>query len=231
MVMVIAAAVVATTVALHSASRFDGTGYHARGFGIMTQLPQSAPIGRSMWKLVVGMLIRVTVSVTILFAAYYLVPTKGSGEDSDLPWLILELVIFGVVVAIQIPAIIKAKYPNLRAIEALAVTVPLFLLIFSRIYLSNSLTDPAVFTHPLDNTAALYFTVTVFATVGFGDIVAQTNGMRLLVTLQMLLDLAVLGLVIKLLTSAAQRGVQRRHELRGDTDGTDPPSDPIQPSQ
>ena len=36
-------------------------------------------------------------------------------------------------------------------------TVPLFLLIFSRIYLSNSLTDPAVFTHPLDNTTALYF--------------------------------------------------------------------------
>ena len=134
---------------------------------------------------------RVTISVTILFAAYYLVPTKGTGEDSDLPWLILDLLIFGVVVAIQVPAIIKAKYPKLRAIEALAVTVPLFLLIFSRIYLSNSLTDPAVFTLPLDHTTALYFTVTVFATVGFGDIVAQTNGMRLLVTLQMLLDLAV----------------------------------------
>jgi hypothetical protein len=27
----------------------------------------------------------------------------------------------------------------------------------------------------LDNTTALYFTVTVFATVGFGDIVAQTR--------------------------------------------------------
>ena len=190
----------------------------------MPQLPQSAPSRRSMWKPVVGMLIRVTVSVTVLFAVYYLVPTKGSGEDSDLPWLILELVIFGVVVAIQVPIIVKAKYPKLRAIEALAVTVPLFLLIFSRIYLSNSLTDPAAFTSPLDNTTALYFTVTVFATVGFGDIVAQTNGMRLLVTLQMLLDLAVLGLVIKLLTSAAQRGVQRRNELRGDTDGTDHPA-------
>ena len=58
-------------------------------------LPQSAPLGRSMWKLVVGMLTRVTISVTILFAAYYLVPTKGTGEDSDLPWLILDLVIFG----------------------------------------------------------------------------------------------------------------------------------------
>ena len=177
------------------------------------------------------MLIRVTVSVTVLLAVYYLVPTKSSGEDSDLPWLILELVIFGVVVAIQVPAIVKAKYPKLRAVEALAVTVPLFLLIFSRIYLSNSLTDPAAFTLPLDHTTALYFTVTVFATVGFGDIVAQTNGMRLLVTLQMLLDLAVLGLVIRLLTSAAQRGVQRRDELRGDADGTGPPSDPVPPSR
>jgi len=197
----------------------------------MSQLPQAGPGGRSMWRLVVGLLIRVTVSVIVLLAVYYLVPTKSSGEDSDLPWLILELVIFGVIVAIQLPAIIKAKYPKLRAIEALAVTVPLFLLIFARIYLSNSLTDPAAFTLPLDNTTALYFTVTVFATVGFGDIVAQTNGMRLLVTLQMLLDLAVLGLIIRLLTSAAQRGVQRRNELRGDADGTGPPSDPAPPSR
>jgi UDP-N-acetylmuramyl pentapeptide phosphotransferase/UDP-N-acetylglucosamine-1-phosphate transferase len=184
-----------------------------------------------MWKPVVGMLIRVTISATVLFAVYYLVPTKGSGEHSDLPWLILELAIFGVVVAIQVAIIVKAKYPKLRAIEALAVTVPLFLLIFARIYLSNSLTDPAAFTSPLDNTTALYFTVTVFATVGFGDIVAQTNGMKLLVTLQMLLDLAVLGLVIRLLTGAAQRGVQRRNERRGDANGTGAPSDPLHPSQ
>jgi len=183
-----------------------------------------------MWKLVVGLLIRVTISVTVLLAVYYLIPTKSSGEDSDVPWLILDLVIFGLVVAIQVPAIIKAKYPKLRAIEALAVTAPLFLLIFSRIYLSNSLTDPAAFTMPLDHTTALYFTVTVFATVGFGDIVAQTNEMRLLVTLQMLLDLAVLGLAIKLLTAAAQRGVQRRNQLSSDGDGTGPPTDPVPPS-
>ena len=177
------------------------------------------------------MLIRVTVSVTVLLAVYYLVPTKSSGEGSDLPWLILEMVIFGVVVAVQLPAIVKSKYPKLRAVEALAVTVPLFLLIFSRIYLSNSLTDPAAFTLPLDHTTALYFTVTVFATVGFGDIVAQTNGMRLMVTVQMLLDLAVLGLVIRLLTSAAQRGVQRRNEHRGDADGTGPPATRFTPSR
>jgi hypothetical protein len=85
-----------------------------------------------------------------------------------------------------------------------------YLLIFSRIYLANSLHDASSFSTPLDNVTALYFTVTVFATVGFGDIVATTNSMRLLVTLQMVLNLVLLGVVIRLVASAAQRGVARR---------------------
>lgn len=178
----------------------------------MTQhLGPSMPTSRRQaWKLGLLVLLRVTLSVSLLFAAYYLIPARSAGEGSDLPWLILELCVFGVIVGIQLPAIVKAKYPVLRAVEALAVVVALFLLIFARIYLSNSLNDPSAFTQPLDNTTALYFTVTVFATVGFGDIVAQTNNMRLLVTVQMLLNLVVLGLVIRLLTSAARRGVVRR---------------------
>jgi hypothetical protein len=79
-------------------------------------------------------------------------------------------------------------------------------------------TDPTTFSQPLNNTTALYFTVTVFATVGFGDIVATSNGMRQLVTVQMLLNLAVLGSAIRLVTSAAQRGVQRRRESGGGPD-------------
>jgi voltage-gated potassium channel len=165
------------------------------------------------------MTLRVTVSVVLLFAAYYLLPAKGAENDSDLPWLILELLVFGAIVGVQVPAIVKARYPILRSIEALAVTIPLFLLMFARIYLSNSLGNPAVFSQPLDNTTALYFTVTVFATVGFGDIVATTNSMKLLVTAQMLLNLVVIGLVIRLLTSAAQRGVARRNEGLKDNKG------------
>ena len=156
------------------------------------------------------MLCRVSLSVSALFAAYFLIPARGSGEGSGLPWLILQLCVFGAVVGIQVPAIINAKYPILRAVESLAVLVALYLLIFARIYLSNSLHDPSGFSRPLDHVTALYFTVTVFATVGFGDIIARSNSMKLLVTLQMLLNLVVLGLVIRLLTSAARRGVARR---------------------
>jgi voltage-gated potassium channel len=170
------------------------------------------------------MLLRITLSLSLLFGAYYLIPTGSLSEGSDLPWLILELGVFAVVVAVQVPAIVKAKYPILRAVEALTILIPLFLLIFARIYLSTSLNDQSTFNQPLDNTTALYFTVTVFATVGFGDIVAQTNSTRLLVTLQMLLNLAVLGVVIRLITSAAQRGVARRGAQPG-ADGTDRLSD------
>ena len=177
---------------------------------VWSQPMPSAP--RHAWKPALLVLLRATLSVSVLFAAYFRIPTRNAGEGPHVPWLLVELLVFAVVVAVQVPAIIKARHPILRAVEALAILVPVYLLIFARIYLSSSLNDPSAFSQSLDNTTALYFTVTVFATVGFGDIVAHTNSMRLLVTLQMLLNLVILGVVIRLLASAARRGVARRVE-------------------
>jgi len=165
---------------------------------------------RAMVKPGLLVVVRILLSESVLFAAYYLLPIRNKGQGSDVPWLLLEMAVFAVVVGIQVPAIVNAKYPILRAVEALGVLVPLYLLIFARVYLSNSIQHPGDFNEALDNSTALYFTVTVFATVGFGDIVAVTKDMRLLVTAQMLLNLVVLGVVIRLLTSAARRGVARR---------------------
>ena len=177
-------------------------------------MTQPAPLmslsRRDAWKRGLFVALRVTLSVSALFAAYFLIPTRSAGGKSDVPWLILDMLVFGAVVGIQVPAIIRARHPILRAVEAMAVVVPLYLFIFARIYLANSLHDQSAFNQPLDTTSALYFTVTVFATVGFGDIVAGTDSMRLLVTLQMLLNLVVFGLVFRLLISAARRGVARR---------------------
>ena len=176
----------------------------------MTHPIEPPPMGREVWQRVGFMLLRITVSIVVMFLVYYLIPAKGAEDESDVPWLILELAIFAVIVGFQVPFIVKAKFPVLRAVEALAVTIPLFLLIFSRVYLSNSLYNPGSFSQPLDNTTAFYFTVTVFATVGFGDIVATSNGMKIMVTVQMLLNLCVLGLMIRVVSSAAQRGIAKR---------------------
>ena len=91
------------------------------------------------WRIGLLVALRTTLSVAALVAAYFLIPARSADEGSGLLWLILELCIFGVVVGIQVPAIIKARYPVLRAVESLAILVPLYLLIFARIYLSNSL--------------------------------------------------------------------------------------------
>jgi hypothetical protein len=175
-----------------------------------TVTPPMPSSRRQVWTLGLFLLLRMTLSISALLLAYFLIPTRSAGRSADWPWLTLELCVFGVVVGFQVPAIVKAKYPILRAIEALAILVPLYVLIFARIYLSSSIGDPAAFNQPLDKITALYFTVTVLSTVGFGDIVAQVNSMRLLVTLQMLLNLVLLGLVFRLLTASARQGVARR---------------------
>ena len=162
------------------------------------------------WRIGLLVALRTTASVTALVAAYFLIPTRSADEGPDLPWLLLELCVFAVIVGIQVPAIVKAKYPVLRAVETMAVLVPLYLVLFARIYLTNSLNDQLAFTEPLNLVTALYFTVTVFASVGFGDIYPETDSMRMLVTAQMLLNLIVFGVVIRLLASAARRGVARR---------------------
>ena len=65
------------------------------------------------------------------------------------------------------------------------------------------------FSEPLTRTSALYFSVTVFSTVGFGDITAKTDAARLVVTAQMLLDLLLLGFGARVFLSAVKLGRHR----------------------
>ena len=68
----------------------------------------------------------------------------------------------------------------------------------------------ANFGEHLSHTDGLYFTVTVFSTVGFGDITAKTETARLVVTGQMIADLIILGVAIKIIVGAVKRGRQRQ---------------------
>ena len=62
----------------------------------------------------------------------------------------------------------------------------------------------------MDKIDAMYFTVTVFSTVGFGDITAKSDLARTLVTVQMLVNLVVIGLVAKVIFGAVDTGVKKR---------------------
>ena len=104
----------------------------------------------------------------------------------------------------RIPILIRNVHYNEEEFHRLI--TPLFLLFFASTYLLLSRNDPTTFTEPLSRSDALYLTVTIFATVGFGDISAQVETARLVVTVQMLLDLVVLGLGIQVILGAVKRG-------------------------
>jgi voltage-gated potassium channel len=87
-------------------------------------------------------------------------------------------------------------------------------LLFASTCVVMSATAASSFSEPTTHTDALYFTVTVFATVGFGDITARTDTARLLVTVQMIIDLIITGIGVRVIVGAVQPG--RRRQPHGD---------------
>jgi hypothetical protein len=158
----------------------------------------------------IAALLRSLAITIVLVALYYLLPLD---HLSSLPLAVLlgaGLVILLVISAGQVREILRARYPALRAAEALATTVPLFLLLFAAAYYVMERASPGSFSHSLTRTDTLYFTVTTFTTVGFGDITATSESARLVVTAQMLLDLLALGLGVRVLLGAVQIARQGR---------------------
>ena len=157
-------------------------------------------------RLTVGLLRALAITV-VLLAGYYLLPLE---RLSSVPmWLTLAvgLLALAAVATLQVRAVIRARYPALKAVEALATTAPLFLLLFAADYVLIAAADASNFNvETLTRTDSLYFTITIFATVGFGDITAASEAARILVTAQMILDLIVLGLGIRILVGAVEVG-------------------------
>jgi hypothetical protein len=149
----------------------------------------------------------VTLAWILVLAAFYLVPFAHLNGTRSVLRLVAVVALVGAVLAVQIRRISKAELPELRAVEALAVVIVVFLTGFSIVYLNLSHGTQMTFTQPLDHTRALYFTISVFSTVGFGDITPRTDTARLIVSAQMLLDLVIIGTVVRLIFNAARTRV------------------------
>jgi ion channel len=138
----------------------------------------------------------------------------GALDASAVAVLAVGLLAFAVVSAWQVRAILRSPYPALRAVEALAAAIPLFLVLFASAYLRIAAAQAEAFTEPLGKTSALYFTITVFSTVGFGDITPRTEAARIATMVQMAADLVVVGLVVRAMLGAVKAGRQQRSTER-----------------
>ena len=183
----------------------------------MTQPSAVAPSGQGPTPraVVARALLRIATSVTVLLVLYYVLPFTGAFDSRAAFGLLAGLLFFLILVVWEVRSITRATYPVIRAVETLATLVPLFLLLFATYYCIVSDNSPSSFSSQLTRTDALYFTVTVFATVGFGDVTAQSQATRVAVTVQMVSDLLVLGVLLRVVVTAAQRSRQRRTEEEG----------------
>jgi len=167
--------------------------------------------------------LRSLAAAVVLVALYYLLPLDHLAKVPL--WLILAvgLVVLLAVATWQLHLVLRSSYPGVRAGEALATTVALFLLLFAAVYFVMERATPASFSHHLTRTDSLYFTVTTFSTVGYGDITAASQTARVLVTVQMILDLLALGLGIRVFIGAVQLARQGRPAPAGPATGPDQP--------
>jgi voltage-gated potassium channel len=184
------------------------TDSHGPGSGIPGQTRPSR-------RMILLAILRAVGSTIVLVAIYYLLPLDRFSTGVAVTVLIIALVAFIGLVAFQVRSIIRSPFPGMRALESLAISLPLFLLVFASTYLVMATMSASSFTQPLTHTDALYFAVTVFSTVGFGDITAKTETARLVVTGQMIADLVVLGLGAKIILGAITQGRQRQPENAG----------------
>jgi voltage-gated potassium channel len=173
----------------------------------MPTLVETTP--RQRRSLIARTSLRALLTVTLLVVLYYVLPMDTALDANSVLLLVLCLSVLAAVLAWRIRGITQSEFPGLRAIETLAAVVPLYVLVFAATYFLAERADTAYFSQPLTRTSALYFSMTVFSTVGFGDITAKTDAARLVVTVQMLLDLILLGFGARVILGAVNLGRQR----------------------
>jgi voltage-gated potassium channel len=145
-----------------------------------------------------------------MFLLYALVPVPGTSGAAALLGMVIGLLFFVVLVGWQLRTIVRAEHPVLRAAEVIVFAVPMLVVIFAFTFLTISRADPQSFSEPLGRVDAMYFTVSTLATVGFGDITPASAGARMVVTFQMLFDLALLAGLVRLVVLATRTGLRRQ---------------------
>ena len=100
-------------------------------------------------RLVARVALRTIITVALVVAVYFLVPMDRAISAATVAELVLGvLVLFGVITW-QVRQIIRSDHPGVRAVEALAFTLPLYILLFATTYCLMDHANTTTFTQPL----------------------------------------------------------------------------------
>lgn len=159
---------------------------------------------RTMVKAIAALVLPVP-ALLLLYANAPVDPRSDYISTAPLAFGLLALVSTMVVSVWQLT---RSKFPMLAAASAIVFTIPMVLVAFAYTYVVIGAQTPTNFSESLTKVDSFYFTLSTFATVGFGDIAATSQKARAIVSLQIAIDLAVLGALLKFYISTARK--QRR---------------------
>ena len=151
-----------------------------------------------------SLVLRTAAAIVLLLVAYYEAPLDRPLTLTSAVLFTGALLLAGLVVVVEVRGILASASPMLQAVRVIALGVPLLLVLFAATYVTVDGQQADAFTEPLSRTDGLYFTVTTFATVGYGDISPQTELARVLVTVQMLVGLLAVGVIAKVVLGAVR---------------------------
>jgi|GEM_PF-1746133 hypothetical protein len=164
--------------------------------------PQSAVRLRDLSKkdrkrVILNATVRVVIGTALMFMAYWLTPFENQYGVHPFVVMLMLLALFGFFIYFSVRRVLYDNFPQLKAIQVAIFSVTFYLYAFAALYLGMSVTDPNHFTEPLSHVGAFYFTVVVASTVGFGDITPNDDVTRIIVTGQMLVNIALIGVGVR----------------------------------
>jgi hypothetical protein len=146
--------------------------------------------------------------VVALVAAYFLVPLEGSPAFRLLCYVVgLGLVVL--VIGRQMRRHFASRDNDIR-IDSLALAIVLTVLLFALTYYTLSTIRSGQFDELTTRVDALYYSLTVATTTGFGDVSAQSQLARVLVSVQLVFNMLIVATAVPLLT----RTVRERRAAR-----------------
>ena len=142
--------------------------------------------------------------VVAAIGLYALLPFRG-----DLWWFgaVVGVIAIGAVVPLtvrRLQAVRMAERPMLVAAEGIFLLIVMVVFGFSAVYLTLDQRS-GQFDGLETRIDAVYFTVTTLSTVGFGDISATGQTARVFVTLQVLFDLTLFAVAVRVIGAVAQQ--------------------------
>jgi len=148
--------------------------------------------GRHPWN-------RPVVTLVGLLVAYYAFPVRF--DDHVLVVVLNILLTIGGLVVIGWTMVAELGHVRRgetgRSAPALAMLIVLLVMAFSLTFFLLELVDPGQFEDLHTRTDALYFTLTTMATVGYGDIHAEGQVARALVTAVIAFDVVVVASLVR----------------------------------